>query len=214
MERNGIEECICLDSDVLVYADLSKAIAAKKCSAAFHVPGNVTAWTPLGYMSAWAGCAYWRKALLRDFVLYCVDIYKNHQDRLNDAWKIFRTKHLDGGICDMTLFTWWYAERGQTENVWIWTKYSKRGVADVNFSVPDNYLEHEYRMDCFGAGKRIIVKKGRPYFVSKEHGPVRVLFIHFQGGKKIYMNYFRRHGKIAFWLPYMKKIGERFYRES
>ena len=204
MLRNGIEDCITLDSDVLVFVNFSKISAMKKCNAAFSVSES----TKL----AWGGHGYWKQAVLHDFLLYCVDIYKNHQNKLEEMWNIFRKKHLTGGISDMTLLYWWFEEKGK--KIWVWTKYNKAGVMDDNFSTSANYQENEYYLDKLGIGKRILIRKKRPYFISVLYGPVRACSIHFQGNRKKYMHYFRKHLKIAFWLPYLDCIKKNFARKS
>jgi len=196
MEKSGITECVCLDSDILVFVDFSKIRSLSKYTAAFSVAKE----TGL----AWGGCGYWKKSAMYDFALYCIDVYKNHPDKLNRVWANYQKKHISGGISDMTLLFWWYAE--EKRNVWIWTKYNRIGIVDDNFSTSGNYLENEYFLDRLGIGKKIIIRNGKVYFVSVKHGLVRALTIHFQGKYKKYMSYYRKYLKIAFLLRYISDV--------
>lgn len=197
MLKNNIEECISLDSDVLVFTNFSKIPILRVYNAAFAVYE--------GENAAWGGHGYWKEKVLHDFLTYCIEIYKNCRDKLDSYWKRIQKTHLPGGISDMTLLWWWYEEN--KKNVWLWTKYKKwGGVVDGNFCESINYLEEEYRLDKFKVGKKIVIRKGKPYFISIEHGLVRAWSIHFQGERKIYMHYFRKHLKIAFWIPYINLI--------
>lgn len=195
MMKNKISACITLDSDALVFVNFSQLSVLKGYNGAFSVTESGT---------AWGGCGYWRREVLHSFLNYCIDIYKNHLERLKDLWRRFQKEHLPGGICDMTLLSWWYKEKG--EKIWIWTKYSRIGIVDHCFRLSSNYAENEYYLDKLGIGKQVVVKKRKPYFHSVANGFVRVFIIHFQGDKKIYMHYFRKYMRIAFWLPYMQNV--------
>ncbi len=200
MIKNGINECICLDSDVLVFVNFSKLTEIREYRAAFSIPqnqGNMR-------MAASAGCSYWTKDALHEFLLFCIDIYKNQHQRLEEKWEYHRRNQQPGGVCEMNLLYWWYEHN--SESVWNWIKYNPQGVVDSNFALAENYLENEYYMDKHHIGKRILVRNGQPCFDSVQHGLVRAWAIHFGGGNKVFMHYFRQHLKIPFWITYVNKI--------
>lgn len=200
MIKNNIKKCICLDSDVLVYINFSEISELDKYKAAFAIPKNQENMR----IAASAGCSYWTQEALHEFLLYCIDIYKNQYGRLKEKWEYHQKNNMAGGVCEMNLLYWWW-QQNQTY-VLNWIKYSSEGVIDGHFGMSENYLENEYQMDKHEIGKRILVKDGLPYFFSVQHGPVKAWAIHFVGNKKMYMQYFRKHLRIAFWIPYLNKF--------
>lgn len=200
MVKNDIEECVTIDSDVLVFINFSEIPEIRNYKASFTIPkdqGNMR-------VAAGAGCAYWQKETLYSFLLFSIDIYKNQRDRLKEKWQYHIDNRQDGGVCEMNYLYWWYLENAS--NVWNWCQYNKEGVVDSNFNLSENFLKDEYYMDKHNIGKAIIVKNHKPYFSSKNHGLVPAWAIHFGGGSKIYMHYFRIHLKIAFWEPHVRRI--------
>lgn len=200
MIKNSIEECICLDSDVLVFVNFSELSEIKGYEAAFCIPQNQENMR----MAANAGCSYWKQEALHEFLLFCIDIYKNQHYKLEEKWEYHHRNQQPGGVCEMNLLFWWYEQN--SEFIWNWIKYNVSGVVDCSFEISENFLENEYYMDKYKSGKRILVRNGLPYFDSIQYGPVRAWAIHFGGGSKMYMHYFRKHLKIAFWIPYIRSV--------
>ncbi len=216
MDKNNLNECINIDSDVLVFLDFSKLQKLRGYKAALCVPkeqGNMR-------IAASAGCAYWKKEALHNFCIFCIDVYKNQHFKLEEKWNWHKEHQQDGGVCEMNLLYWWWLKN--MDHVWNWIQYNKEGVVDSNYNFSENFLENEYYKDKYNVGKRILIYDKIPYFCSIENGPVKAWAIHFGGGSKIYMHYFRKHLKIAFWIPYVNNVRSKikkyycrcFYRQG
>ncbi|MCI8773058.1 MAG: hypothetical protein HFI50_03860 [Lachnospiraceae bacterium] len=200
MVKNGIDECVIIDSDVLVFINFSEIPEIRNYKAAFTIPkdqGNMR-------IAAGAGVSYWKRETLYSFLLFSIDLYKNQRNRLEEKWQYHIDNHQDGGVCEMNYLYWWYMDNA--DDVWNWCQYSKEGVVDSNFNLSENFFKDEYYMDKHNVGKVIIAKNHRPYFSSVKHGLVPAWAIHFGGGSKVYMHYFRTHLKIAFWVPYVRRV--------
>lgn len=82
MEENSINECVILDSDVLVYCDFSNEIF-NECDVALEIPQNQCieaagndndlCWV------ACAGVAYFTLEALRNFNSFCIEMYRKQK---------------------------------------------------------------------------------------------------------------------------------------
>lgn len=86
LERNSFEECVIIDSDVLLYLNVSEYEPFRHCKVAAETPllqdfamlekGNGLKWKTC------AGFSYFTTQGLREFTDFCIDMYANHKDFL------------------------------------------------------------------------------------------------------------------------------------
>ena len=92
LERNSFEECVIIDSDVLLYLNVSEYEPFRHCKVAAETPllqdfamlekGNGLKWKTC------AGFSYFTTQGLREFTDFCIDMYANHKDVLMKKWDV------------------------------------------------------------------------------------------------------------------------------
>ena len=178
MKKHNLDDVFSLDSDVLVYEDLSSlhsfiskydfALSAKNLEE--KNPGLWIAGPPIGYF---------HKDSLKELCEFFMDSYTNKKYlQLFDqkmSWHKSRSENF--GVCDMT-------------HIFFFTQEHRSKF--FNFSYPFILNKEKYRIDetildttdCVSEGchKKIVFEKGIPYaFDKKDSSRLRFPLIHFQG---------------------------------
>jgi len=174
MQREQIDQCLYLDSDVLLYAN-----AAKEWE--YYQQFDFTL-----CLGTTGHTSFWTRAALEQFCEFVTRIYQDRDVKYQELERIFHemlAQDLAGGVSDMLLLKMF---REQTE-LKVGEMCEVRGGAtwDHNFNVPDSF-------EMNGEGvKRIEFYNGLPYGTRQTTQgdfsiteKIRFKSLHFQGGAK------------------------------
>lgn len=189
MVRENLDYVFHLDSDVMVYTRLDDIADSylPRYQACYHVPEQEYAekrWM------AGAGCSFWTRAGLKNFILFVIEQYALKIDDLRDKWRWHNEHSVKGGICDMTLLYLFYLKnKDKIGNV---ARSIEEGYCfDLNFNSGDNYFKQEYktiRSVLFNNIKKITFQNNLPYGMNVKANKSIVFYnLHFQGRSKIFM---------------------------
>ena len=144
----GIRQCLYLDSDIMLYADVTKD--QKK----FEQFDFTLCWNTIG-------CVFFLNRMqgLDEFCQFLIDIYtqkdKYHYDKMLAHYAVRRKNRLAGGVCDMTAFQLYsevnFGQVGEASHI------IDGSVYDPNINRPNPGFEMENGI------KKIIWKNGQPY---------------------------------------------------
>ena len=206
LKRNGYDECVVLDSDILVYLNFADYEPFLGCDAAMEIPqSNSMEALKIPNEFRWAanvGLSYFKLSALSDFLDYCIDIFENHMDDvLLPKWEIHQKYNVPGGICEMTLFYLWQKDRSEKKEKVILNllKPDRDGcVFSGPISGEENYLRGECKVSKITTIKKIVYRDGIPCFVKKDSKEFLTTYsLHFIGADKIYMEGFYHNGRPA-----------------
>jgi len=167
LHANDIEQCLYLDSDTMLYADVTED--CKK----FDQFDFTLCWNTIG-------CVFFLNRLegLDAFCQFVVDIYskkdKYHYDKMISHYAVRRRNHLNGGAGDMTAL-----------QLYSQVNFGRVGEAshiiNGSFYDPDINMPHPgFEMD--GGIKKVIWKDRQPYGRHLRTGEeIRFNSMHFQG---------------------------------
>lgn len=201
MQENDIEECIILDSDVLVYRNFSDglfddydlALEIEKDQSMFVIEEkNDLRWVAV------AGVAYFTFEALNDFTSFCIEMYENQKNILRKKWNIHLAYHLPGGVCEMSLLYLWYqSQKNVFHLINLYCENKNRIGSLVVNGNGNGYLKNMYNVD-----KRRLLKinwkDGFPYVIENGSGrEIRVDSLHFGGQSKIFMKAFFEQKKYT-----------------
>ena len=167
---NNLSQCLYLDSDVMLYSDVTKD--SKK----FEQFDFTLCWNSIG-------CVFFLNRLrgLNEFCQFLLDIYGNknnfYYDRMVAHYAVRKKHHLAGGACDMTAFQFYsegnFGQMGEASYILDGSVY------DPNINMPHPGFEMENGI------KKIIWKDNQPYgrFI-KTGEEIRFNSLHFNGHAK------------------------------
>jgi len=167
--RNGIESCIYLDSDILLYGDVTED-ARRFSSFGMTIAGI-------------SGHSNFIKktTTLSEFCGFLMESYKGPAEIeiLKTKYARFRENHEEGGISDMTFFM---------EFKWLYPdKILDIGVPLQNklYDISMNYIEYVHN----GHGIKSVrkAKNGSVYLRHNTEPLIKMQTLHFQGKTKVYM---------------------------
>lgn len=177
LAAQGLDQCLYLDSDVMLYAD---------------VTGDLRKFDEFDFTLCWdaIGCVFFLNRFqgLEQFCQFVMDIYgkkeKYHYDRMVSHYAV-RTKHgLPGGACDMTAFQFFreinFGQIGEASRV------IDGSIYEPNINLPNPGFAMENGV------KKIVWKDGQPYGTYVRTGEaVRFNSLHFNGSaKRLMSSYF------------------------
>src|SRR5262249_10071626 len=174
---NNLAQCLYLDSDTMLYADVTKE--SKK----FEQFDFTLCWNSIG-------CVFFLNRLkgLDEFCQFLLDIYGNknkfYYDRMVAHYAVRKKHQLAGGACDMTAFQF-YSE-GNFGQMGEASRIIDGSVYDPNINLPHPWFEMENGI------KKIIWKDGQPYgkFIRTRQ-EIRFNSLHFNGrAKKLMSQYY------------------------
>lgn len=201
LQKNNETDCVILDSDILLYQNMSNYTPFQDCDTALEIPklqdlpgapaGNGLRWT------ACAGISYFKRDALSDFLDYCTDMYKNHIDFLSQKWELHKQYKLYGGVGEMSLLYLW-TKTLPNEKVLNLLEPFQDTVFDLNMGIPANFTEQEYAYDPILRIKKLIWKDNRPFCLRRsDHRQIGFLALHFVDISKLYMYDFFSFHRIS-----------------
>lgn len=177
MKKNKLDEMIFADSDMLIFTDLTEFFRKNKCKVSLSIPKRQENFR----WAAQASCSYWTIEYLEDFLLFVIDMYKNHIDVLKEKYAYHIANAAKGGVCDMTLLYLWSREKEGVLN----TAMDVDGVVlDHVVGRSDNYLDNEYAFHKILKVKKVKFKNKKPYFIRDDGTEIMAATIHCQGSTK------------------------------
>ena len=198
MEKQNLDMCFMLDSDVCIYSDLNREIDCHN-AVALSAPDN-------GIPNLWCmspHCSFWKKDFLDSFIKYIEKLYKMHDLRLEKLWNYYCQNNMNGGISDMVLLHMWIKEKKI-----VWKNLASidgTKVFDDNISSLSNYKGQLFQSrKAWGNRylKKIVFEDGLPYFYTIDQKKIRSCIIHAQGENKMYISIFTkcRNWDISYFL--------------
>ena len=193
MAQMGFESCIHMDSDMLLYVKVDRALFVDECEVAcsFEDPS-------LGLNgSASIHFSFWTLEALHDFLLFLIDVYKNKVSVLERQYE--KEKDYPGGICDMRLLSFWIAETSR-KVISLRTFYDKI-ILDQGIKA-DYICGKKVIMNSVYGIRRVFVScNGELVFRTTDGHEYPVGAIHFQGQSKMFMHsYYKMRGTSLFLL--------------
>jgi hypothetical protein len=171
---HGMEQCLYLDSDVMLYAD---------------VTNDARKFAEFDFTLCWdsVGCVFFLNRLegLQQFCQFVMDIYSKKEKYLYDRMVshfAVRTKHgLPGGACDMTAFQFFreinFGQVGEASRV------IDGSIYDPNINQPNPGFAMENGV------KKTVWREGQPYGTYVRTGEeIRFNSLHFNGSAKRLMS--------------------------
>ncbi len=174
LKANKLEMCLYLDSDTMLYADVTdeqKKFAQFDFTLSFKTCGSIF------FLN--------RVEALADFCQFLTDIYTKKErlyfDRMLAQYATFKKNGMAGGACDMTAFDFYsYDHFGEIGEV---SQIIDGSVFDPGINVPNPGFEMENGI------KKIIWKDAVPYGIQlRTAKEIKFNSLHFQGATKRFMN--------------------------
>ena len=165
MKMNRIDECIVLDSDVLVFIDFTKSGIFKDVDAALEIPKDQDFdFLPEGNglrMVACAGVSYFTLEAISDFTDFCIFEYSKGEDAsFAEKIRVHQDYKISGGICEMSLLYLWSREKSDRfifRNLLL--PYKGR-VCDNSMRESDIYEKNEVELSKFLGIKKFSIRGG------------------------------------------------------
>lgn len=179
MESNNIDKVFYIDSDVLLFSDITKEWAK-------YNQFDMTLLHRTAPISS-----YMTLKGLNNFCNMLVSVYNNKDGydfkKIESHYLVRRHHNLPGGVCDMTLFEYFHYHAqfgGGPGRVGEMMHIYNDATYDHNINAEDQDFEFD------GQKKVIKIKDKLPYVLNKKLNK-DILFnsIHFQGSAKSYMGY-------------------------
>ena len=203
LHLNGLHEAILMDSDILLYQDLTEFPQFHDCEFACCIDENQHFSKEDTQGLRWfanCGISYWTIDVLDDFLDFLQDSYENHLDRLRVKYNYHVVHNIPGGVTEMSLLYLWVQDRPKMHfyNMSI-PKDGKSFNNTIWFGV--NYRDHEFRVDKHTRMKKFTIPKngGLPIFYPTSGGTQQMYNIHFVGSAKRDMHDYQVYGHLRFW---------------
>ncbi|WP_378950801.1 hypothetical protein [Pelosinus sp. sgz500959] len=184
MLRNQIDEIVFLDSDALLYVDVTEFFHRHECGAAL----SMTDYQDNFRWSYCAHCSYWKREALLNFLHFVIEVYRiknQYYQQLVAKWDYHKKNRIKGGVCDMTLLYLWANQRNDVFNTCKVMEYS---VFDNNIGSSNNYVFDEYEFSRILGIKKLKYNEGIPYLKLKTGELVKANVLHCSGMAKALIN--------------------------
>lgn len=190
-KKNHLDQFVIMDSDVLVY-DLIDNNNFTNCECA-------SSWTGEGAVSP--HFTYIKIDVLESFLKFCIEIYSNKLEILENRWKTFLDTNSVGGNCDMTLLYYWRESGQNMENLVEKGYDSCLSAVD---SIRLNYEISRWHKNI----KKVTFINNKPY-AYRNGERIQLKTIHAQGGSKRYIKvlYKCSNNHILYYLADMRAYG-------
>lgn len=184
--KNNIDSFICLDSDTLIFSDLTQALIPFQHLSIANTGVAMPAFTYFG-----------KKATIVDFCDFMIKQYTapQYQKRLEEGWEYLKPQNW-GGICDMVFFEYYFID-----------KPDNLGKLDVitNDSVFDRHIRGSDGFEVENENKIFKWKSGQPWgFHLKMKKWIRFHGIHYQGHSKKLM--YKHYTGGDYYLSRLKEL--------
>ena len=208
MKKNGLMDCVMMDSDVCLYELITKE-TFQNVELAISIPEQKTKYS----MSASAHFSYWTIGAMEEMLEFLISSYENKVPEIYEKWEWHEKTGTPGGICDMTLLYLFSRQyRGNVLNT------------DVQLSpllfdqVMSDSKNHGIEFLTMKNGHTKAVFKnadGKLCYKSVKAQLYPVLYIHAQGGDKRYIFAISRKRTGVLWLEMgnMKFWANRIYEK-
>lgn len=199
LERNGYEDCVIIDSDVMLYVDVSTYEPFMHCKVAAECPYNQdidVLWEGNGYVwKACAGVSYFTRQGLIEFTDYCIAMYQNHKDILMEKWNVHQKYHIYGGVCEMSLLYLWVKSLPQGEFLNLLIEDKDRNTFDDFIGDPRGYYDNQFEFLHRLGVKKLFWENEKPFcYTAEGHEKIGFLSLHFGDITKIFMEgIYRKH---------------------
>lgn len=194
IQQSQIDRFVYLDSDILTYCDFSELEQFQTADSGMSVPKEQS---EFGWVAN-CGISLWNKKSLDSFLNYCIDIYENHLELLEEKWKYHEENQVPGGICDMTLqYLWFKNDRSRAKINLVDRENGMNGVMDFNVNLATNCYRQEYEMNSYIQIKKIEIRDGKAFLRSRTGECIRVFAVHFLGPAKQYMKSYAKRGRLS-----------------
>ncbi len=167
--QNNIESFICLDSDVLVFSDLTEALNPFQHLSIANEGKAMPAFTYFGNSKA-----------IFDFCEFTINQYTvpSYIKRLDLEWEAQKPRNW-GGICDMVIFLFYFTE---------FPNNLGKLDAIINDSTFDRHIRGNDGFEMDGDHKKFIWKRKQPFgYHLQSKKWIRFHGIHYQGHSKTLM---------------------------
>ncbi len=179
--KHNINELWMLDSDLIIYEDISELDMNKYDVAYFKWSG-----TDLEYnWTISPHCSYWTLDAMDDFIEFLMEAYTHQINILREKWCFHKKNNINGGICDMTLLYLWDRQKR-------WRVFNT-GTITYDNTVFDSYVNSELLanesvvMNVKLGLKRISFIEKKPLFQLQDGTLIKAKTIHAQGPRKMYI---------------------------
>ncbi|MFA5930742.1 MAG: hypothetical protein WC821_00350 [archaeon] len=196
LRLNKIDNCLTLDSDILLFVDVTKdaeKFEKYDFTLAYHSSGA------LMYIN--------RSKTISELAEYIISLYSTKQGlkKLLFFWDNYRQNTDGGGMNDMILLKWFYekcpSRVGEVSNIIKGSLYD----AAINGTRQKMVMDHGI--------KKVDFIEGVPYCtLSGSEKKIRMCCFHFQGPTKFYMKYFSE-GRLSK-TDKLTVIGLMFFRDK
>lgn len=201
MRKYGYRNMVLLDSDILVYQDLSRFERFLSCDFGCCIDEDQHFSPEDTQGLRWfanCGISYWTLEALDSFLGYCHDAYANHLDYLKTKLDYHITHNIPGGVTEMSLIYLWVRD---TPGLRFYNMAIPENGCAFNNSVWDarNYSNGEYIVNSKIRMKKFTFEApdAMPTFYLTDGGKVHCYNIHFVGSAKAYMHDFRLYGSLT-----------------
>lgn len=192
LESNGIQSFFHLDSDVLLYSNISAVLekVIRDYKAAYNIFSQQ--YEEYRWKSS-AHTSFWKMEFLKEFCSFVIDSYENGINELEKKWNWHKEQGMNGGVCDMSLLYLFYLRN--KNSIYNLLPVSKDNICfDYNINDSSNYKQDEYQTIKSPLGtiiKDIKIRNEKAYCYNLlNKSDVQFANIHFQGvSKHIIFNY-------------------------
>jgi len=210
LESNGIQSFFHLDSDNLLYSNISTVL--EKVIGDYEAAYNI--FSQLYEEYRWKSSAhtsFWQTEFLKEFCSFVNDSYENGIDELEKKWNWHKEQGMNGGVCDMSLLYLFYLKN--KNSIYNLLPVSRDNICfDYNINESLNYKLDEYQTIKSPLGtimKDIKIRGEKAYCYNlMNKSDVQFANIHFQGiSKHLILNYvvydFAHSSKIINYTNYL-----------
>lgn len=208
LRQRGLTEMILLDSDILVYRNLSDFPKFRDCDFACCIDQDQHFSPEDTQGLRWfanCGISYWTLGALDDFLDFLQDSYENHLDRLKVKYDYHVAHDIPGGVTEMSLLYLWVMDRPRMR--FYNMSVPEDGYAFNNTIWSDvNYSPKEFQVSALTRLKKFTIPRDGtlPIFYLQSGGTVRFYNIHFVGSAKNLMHDYQAYGSLT--LPTRCKL--------
>ena len=202
MHQNRLNKAILMDSDILLYQDLTDFPKFQNCDFACCIDENQHFSKEDTQGLRWfanCGISFWTIDALDDFLDFLQDSYENHLDRLRVKYDYHVAHNIPGGVTEMSLLYLWVQDRPELRfyNMSI-PEDGKSFNNTIWFGV--NYRDNEFLVNKHTRMKKFTIPKdgSLPIFYPTSGGTQKMYNIHFVGSAKWYMHDYQVFGHLRF----------------
>ena len=188
MEKEGVETCFYVDSDMLIYADVTQDTANYQGAELTYLGGG-----PL--------CGFISRAALGRFCEFLLWFYRDPESlqKARGYFEAVQQRGVAGGVSDMTLFEWFRLQEAEVQDATAQSTEVQSPFIDITqvvqgarYDLNINQTEG-FKLRRKGDIKRVSFRKNQPFATdATTQAPIRFKSLHFQGSAKLLIPQFVR----------------------